>query len=421
MVATGCKMEPYMQRVRAISDSVASKTITIRDETLQKIGVQPQDLTKLNGIPLLCSIVGLVVNLSLLLAMGNHAWVKATALSNGQPFTAYLSLTSVQFGNAQNPTADSGAFCETNLLSHSCELGALCAKPDDPATFPNALPKNTPAEVWCVAARAGATAMSLLWLGFIPGLAATAFTFFYAARDIPSVARYVIKVQDMGFTTRNQEMIIAGCWAILWLFEFMGMTVFALMVPDSLGWGNVSLEASFGLLRFSFVTTSIFGAILIAKLFTLWDPHNVAEAWMEFVETKLLTFKKALYLELMLQLILYLFMVVATVDWSGLLIVLAFFYLDAKNRNFMIMYIVLVTISMLFDIVHAASLPSFSNMTPGESFGASLWIVIFLLKPLILATIYAYEQYERPSEDGAGGGNTTYTTFKETAEDEIAE
>ena len=194
---------------------------------------------------------------------------------------------------------------------------------------------------------------------------------------------------------------------------FFAMTVYALMVPDTLGWGLVSLEASFGLLRFSFVTTSIFGAILVAKLFTLWDPHNVTEAWMEFSETKLLSFKKAraaaaphvaaphaaashaaaphaaasraplpcpprtspltshlspltshfspltshpspltshlsplssappplqaLYLELMLQLVLYLFMVVSTVDWSGLLIVLAAFYLDAKNRNFMIM------------------------------------------------------------------------------------
>merc|ERR1719331_591184 len=103
----------------------------------------------------------------------------------------------------------------------------------------------------------------------------------------------------------------------------------------------------------------------------------------------------------MLQLALYLLMVVADIDWSGLLIILAGFYLDAKNRNFMIMYIVLVTVSMLFDVIHAASLPSFANMTPGESFGASLWVVIFLLKPAILGTIYLYEKYEREEEVGA--------------------
>jgi len=411
-------MDGYLARVRAISDSVASKTITVRDDVLIKIGVQPQDLTKLNKVPLICAFVSLVINLALLLAMGNHAWVKGTALKGGQPFTAYLSLTSVQFGTAMDPTADTKFFCENG---GSCDLGFLCNQADDAATFANSLPKNTPAEAWCDAARAGAMAMSLLWLGFLPGLAAMGFTFLYASREVPTVGRLLAKVEQMGFSIRIQEMIISGCWVALWLFMFFAMTAYALMVPDTLGWGLISLEASFGLLRFSFVVTSVFGSILVAKLFTLWDPHNVTEAWMEFSETRLLTYKKALYLELMLQLGLYLLMVVASVDWSGLLIVLAGFYLDAKNRNFMIMYIVLVTISMLFDVIHAASLPSFSNMTPGESFGASLWVVIFLLKPLILATIYAYETYERPFEEGAAGGGTTYAHMKEGGEDEIAE
>ena len=44
---------------------------------------------------------------------------------------------------------------------------------------------------------------------------------------------------------------------------------------------------------------------------------------MEFQTARLLSFKKALYLELMLQLSLYLFMIIADIDWSGLLIVLA--------------------------------------------------------------------------------------------------
>lgn len=380
--------------------------------------MQPQDLTKLNKIPLICAVVSLIINLALLLAMGNHAWIKATALKDGQPFTAYLSLTSVQFGTAMDPTADSNFFCESH---GSCDLGKLCAKADDASTFPNSLPKNTPAEAWCAAARAGATSSFFLWMGLLAGLAATGFTFLYASREVPTVGRLVNKLEQMRFTIKYQEMVISGCWGLLWALMFCAMTVYALMVPDTLGWGLISLEASFGLLRFSFVSTSIFGAILVSKLYTLWDPHNVTEAWMEFSETKLLSFKKALYLELMLQLGLYLFMVVANVDWSGLLIILAAYYLDAKNRNMMVMYIVLVTISMLFDVIHAASLPSFANMTPGESFGASLWVVIFLLKPLILATIYAYEMYERPLEDGSGGGTNTYSTFKESTEDEIAE
>jgi hypothetical protein len=86
------------------------------------------------------------------------------------------------------------------------------------------------------------------------------------------------------------------------------------------------------------------------------------------------------------------------------------------------MYLVLVTISILFDVIKLASLPAFANMTAGESFGNSLWIVIFMLKPLIIATIYAYEKYERPFEDGASGSNG-YSTYNEAGgpDDEIAE
>ena len=45
-------------------------------------------------------------------------------------------------------------------------------------------------------------------LGFLPGLAATGFTFLYSSRDIPTVGRLVAKAEDMGFSTRIQEIII---------------------------------------------------------------------------------------------------------------------------------------------------------------------------------------------------------------------
>ena len=40
-------------------------------------------------------------------------------------------------------------------------------------------------------------------------------------------------------------------------------------------------------------------------------------------------------------------------------------------------------VSILFDVIHFAGLPSFSNMTPGESWGSTLWVFIFALKPII--------------------------------------
>lgn len=226
----------------------------------------------------------------------------------------------------------------------------------------------------------------------------------------------VEKVESFKFTDKMQKYAISGCWAALWVFMLIAMTVYAAMIPDSLGWGAVDLEASFGLLRLSFVLVSIFGAVLVSHFFDIWKSENVAEAWQEFLEAKMLSAKKALYLELMFQLLLYLFLTISEVDWSALLIVLAGFYLDAKNKNFLGMYLVLVTISILFDVIHAAELPSFSQMTPGESFGATLWIMIFLMKPLILGTIFAYEKYESSTEQG------TYGSFHDdNRDDDIAE
>jgi hypothetical protein len=207
-------------RARAISSAVYAKTEEIAEAGLMKIGVEKDDLQKLNKIPLLVSFVGLIVNLSLLLAMSNSGWIQATALSDGQPFTAFLSLGSAKFGTAADPSKDNGYFCAEG--SHTCSLGALCDAPDDQATFPNMLPKNTPAEAWCTAARAGAWATTLLWLGLLPGLAAMGFTFIYAAKEIPKMAPIVAKAEELGFSSDGpmQKYIIAGCWGVLWVAMF---------------------------------------------------------------------------------------------------------------------------------------------------------------------------------------------------------
>jgi len=145
---------------------------------------------------------------------------------------------------------------------------------------------------------------------------------------------------------------------------------------------------------------SIFGAMLASHLFELWLPDQVAEAWAEFSDTKFPSWKKALYYELMLQMTLYFFLTIYMVDWSLLLVIIAGYYLDAKVKNFKIMYIVLVSISIVFDIFRFAALPDFANMTPGESFGNTLWTFIFLLKPLIVGTIFMYEKEGLDAEGG---------------------
>merc|ERR1719160_1354126 len=120
----------------------------------------------------------------------------------------------------------------------------------------------------------------------------------------------------MGFTDRLQKYIVSACWAAYWGFMFFGMTSYAAAVPDDLGWGATVLESSFGLLRFAFFIVS---ALLVASFFDLWHTDNVVEAWAEFTQTDLLT---------------------------------------AKKRNFMLMYLVIVSVTVLLDVIKIAAMPN---------------------------------------------------------------
>merc|ERR1719313_2595058 len=86
-----------------------------------------------------------------------------------------------------------------------------------------------------------------------------------------------------------------------------------------------------------------------------------------------------------------------------MLCVLAWIYLGGGARSFMVMYLVLIIVSILFDIIYAAELPSFANMTPGEAFGAYVWCAIFAFKPLIVLTMVLYDRLEI---SGAVAGST---------------
>ena len=96
-------------------------------------------------------------------------------------------------------------------------------------------------------------------------------------------------------------------------------------MPDNLGYFGdaIQLEGSYGMMRFSFLLVSIFGSMLVAQLFELWTTENVVEAWTEFLDTPWISAKKALYLELMLQMFLYFFLSIYSVDWAMLLVIFA--------------------------------------------------------------------------------------------------
>jgi len=116
--------------------------------------------------------------------------------------------------------------------------------------------------------------------------------------------------------------------------------------------------------------------------------------WDQFVETAWLSLRKALYIELTLQLVAYLLLVVREMDWAAMLVVLAWMYLSRGDRQFMAMYLSFIVVSILFDVIHLAELPSFDRLTAGETFTTYVWIVIFAFKPIIVVTMLVDDQMD---------------------------
>jgi len=322
-------------------------------------------------------------------ASSTTAWVKGTAMYQGQPFEAHLSLTDVQFGASGE---DSQTVCG---FYGKCSLSFMCDRTDIPVDeiYGNNFPKYTPPEGWCRARTAGASTLSLLWLGFIPGAIATGLTLAYAAKQIDQVGKLFLQAEKKGFSDKIQKMIISGCWVGYWAFLFFAMTSFAAVHPASLGWSTNTLQSSFGLLRFAFFMVSIFASLLIASFFELWHTDNVVEAWAEFEQTPWMSAKKLLYMLLMIQAGLYLVYTIEEVDWALLLIIIAGYYLDAKKRNFMLMYLVLVSVTLLLDVLKIATTTG-EQKTPGEAFGSFIFFLIFCLKFGIVGAIYMYQKQE---------------------------
>lgn len=112
------------------------------------------------------------------------------------------------------------------------------------------------------------------------------------------------KAESQGISMTAQKYIIAGCWIAFWGFLFVSMVAYAATVPDTLGVGLLTLEArpplttehctshwvpepltgrppgqaSFGVVRLSFLLVTVFGALLIVTLFDLWRPDGFIEA-----------------------------------------------------------------------------------------------------------------------------------------------
>ena len=57
-------------------------------------------------------------------------------------------------------------------------------------------------------------------------------------------------------------------------------------------------------------------------------------------------------------------------------------------------YLVIVAVTVLLDIIKICAMPGMDSMTPGQLFGATLYLLIFFCKFGIVAAIYLYQQKE---------------------------
>ena len=146
-------MQDHLEKLNA-------KAMSLRSTALSKVGMTPEDLAKLNMLPLITGIAGVFVIIIMWAAVVTPAWVTGTALHLGQPLKAHLSLTDVQFGASGEL---SGYVCGPGN-SH-CSLGWMCKEAsEDGATFADMVTlQTTPRSTWCRAQTAGAWALTMLW------------------------------------------------------------------------------------------------------------------------------------------------------------------------------------------------------------------------------------------------------------------
>ena len=363
--------------------------------TLNMVQMTPEDLAKVQVVPAVVGFVGIFVNLAMFFATHSAGWLAGTGMRAGIPYKAEVGLDYVVFGEAGvvSHNADTGWNCNSDS---SCGLQELCDQAVDGEHYPNGVLKNTPSEVWCELAAASSAANAFFVMGQIPGFVVTGLTIMFALTQHPAVDKLFKQAKSKGMTDKIFKFVLAGCWGAFWAFLFFGMTAYAAGVPDNLGYFGdaIQLEGSYGMMRFSFLLVSIFGSMLVAQLFELWTTENVVEAWTEFLDTPWISAKKALYLELMLQMFLYFFLSIYSVDWAMLLVIFAGFYLDTGNNNFKLMYFVFTGVSILLDITKIAHFPAYTDtLSPMVKFGCGLYIMIFLLKFLIIGTIVLYEKF----------------------------
>ena len=338
-----------------------------------------------------------------------------TALYEGVPINAHLSLTHVVFG------AGSLRFCG----AAQCPLRYMCGSYDatlpqgqwrqppspppprsPPAELnapttarPSAHLAFTPRETWCEADRAGRRTLALLWFGAVVGLAASGLTLLYAARRTDAFGRRLARLEAAGLSGAHQRSLLALCWGLYWASLFGALAWYAAASPRSLGWGGCALQAPFGMLRLCLLLAS--GCLAGALLPLLsHDDEAIAQAWAEATLSAEppRSANGALHRLMELQVGLYLLHSVAAVDLSLLLLVFAYRYLDAPQGpgrySLLLLYLAPLGMSLLVDLLHLAATPELRAMSTAQAVGVAVHLAIVALKLAIGAALRRVQAHE---------------------------
>jgi len=416
-----------VKAAKAQVDKAKAAAVAKTTEAMAKLGVTPDDLKTLDRIPLVVGGLGLLTLIVLLSTQFQVSWAKGTALYMGEPVAVTVSLGSVKFGLEGNLTQyldlyncpPPGDSCPISVLAGDC-----VDSPDDKYPLSGGY-MTTPESVWCQLQAAGTSTQAFAGIGDVIAIIAPLATLLFAAKEIPGVMKVFDKIEAVGFVPFYQKIAVFASWAALWGFLLFAMLSYAYAIPDSLGVGTLSFEFSFGMLRLCFLMVSVLTAMVGVHFAQAYSAENTAEAWTEFVDTPCCSAKKALYLLLLFQLVLYLLLSIYQIRWEGLLIFFCFYYVDAKKENFKLLYIVLTFVTLLLDVIEILKVPAVSLMSKGEAFSWSVFVTIFFSKFLVLGAMYLYSKEEASTDYGVldeeAGGESSDKPYVPKMEDEIAE
>lgn len=172
------------------------------------------------------------------------------------------------------------------------------------------------------------------------------------------------------------------------MFQFLGLVLYAALMPDNLGIGHIRFESSYGFARLSFLLVTLAFVLTGASVNQMWDIDALVEFMKNFQFSP--TIVKLVYFLLGIQMLCFLLMAIEHLEWQALLPIIAGYWLEApkKMANFLIMYVVSTGMSFMFDIVTIATMPEWMTMTQGVAFMTTLFWIVFVLKIVVILLLY---------------------------------